>query len=382
MEAHTSTPPMRAVVMPGDGRVVIEERARPTPGPLGAVIRATIQSFCSGEIMRLYESWTRIEGYSDGAGASEHTVSEQMIVGHEAIGIVEEVGELVERFHPGDRVALSATSACGRCENCQRGAWSQCHGIFGSFRYGVTDDGNMSEYFLAPDADFTLAVIPENVTDEQAVLVPDTMSTGFSAAERGSIPLGGTVAVFGQGHIGLSAMAAARLLGAGRIIAVKASPRRAELSRKLGADIVLAASECDPVEAIKELTNGVGVDTCITATGRAQTIEQGVAVTRPAGVISDINAYSHYHTEDSEEKTDHIRIPLLEWGSGCADKRLVSTLCPPSGERISRFLRLIQNGRVDLTPMITHRYHGFEEIPAAFEAAVSDKDFLKAVITL
>lgn len=373
---------MRAVVMPGDGRVVIEQRARPTAGPLGAVIRATAQSFCSGEMMRLYEHWTRVEGFSDGVSTSVETVSENMIVGHEAIGVVEEVGELVERFHPGDRVALSATSACGRCENCQRGAWSQCHGIFGSFRYGVTDDGNMSEYFLAPDADFNLAVIPESVTDEQAVLTPDTMSTGFSAAERGNIPLGGTVAVFGQGHIGLSAMAAAGLLGAGLIIAVKSTSRRVELSKRLGADIVLAASECDPVESIKDLTHGVGVDTCITATGRAQTIEQAVAVTRPAGVISDINAYSHYHREDSEEKTDHIRIPLVEWGSGCGDKKLVSTLCPPSGERIGRLLRLIENKRVDLTQMITHRYRGFDQIPAAFEAAVSDEDFFKAVITL
>ena len=130
------------------------------------------------------------------------------------------------------------------------------------------------------------------------------------------------------------------------------------------------------------LTNGVGVDTCITATGRAQTVEQAVAVTRPAGVISDINAYSHYHREDSEEKTDHIRIPLVEWGSGCGDKKLVSTLCPPSGERIGRLLRLVENKRVDLSPMITHRYHGFDQIPAAFEAAVSDQDFFKAVITL
>src|SRR5439155_15297858 len=173
----------------------------------------------------------------------------------------------VKGLAPGDRVAHNVTAECGRCPNCQRGRHSQCGGLLGSYRFAVTIDGMMAEYFVAPEADFNLARIPDAVTDEQAVLVSDTISTGFSGAERGEIPLGGAVAVFGQGHIGLGATAGARLVGAGLVIAVKATPRRFELSRTLGADVVLATGERDPVAAIMELTDGAGVDTAIVAAG-------------------------------------------------------------------------------------------------------------------
>lgn len=125
-----------------------------------------------------------------------------------------------------------------------------------------------------------------------------------------------------------------------------------------------------------ELTNGVGVDTTIVAAGRDEALITAVKVTRPGGVISDISSYRQVGPE-------YLQLPTREWGWGLADKKLVSTLCPPGGERIGRLLRLIENGRVDLSPMVTHRYSGFDEIPKAFADALGgDEQFVKAVVTL
>lgn len=374
-------PTMKAVFMPGDGTAVIREHPVPEPGPLDVVVRATAWSFCAGDLYRFDEPFTRLEGYGDrghrpGSVVEEHEVPASVVNGHEAIGVVERVGELVERFAVGDRVAGPSTQACGVCRDCQRGQSAQCRGIFGSYQLGLTRDGNMAERFLVPHADFNLATIPEAVSDEQAVLVPDTIATGLSGAEAAGIPLGGTVAVFGQGHIGLAAMAGARVLGAGWVVAVKASPKHRDLSRTLGADLVLAESELDAVEEILRLTDGRGVDVALVATGLPEAVANAVKVTRPGGTICDC---SHY---GGSERPAALGLPLDEWGWGIADKRFVSKLNTPGGERTERILRLIEYGRLDMTPLISHRFSGFDALLDALDLARSgDASFTKAVVT-
>ncbi len=374
-------PTMKAVFMPGDGTAVIREHPVPVAGPLDVVVRATAWSFCAGDLFRFDEPFTRLEGYGDGGyrpggAVEERPVPVTVVNGHEAIGVVEQAGELVERFAPGDRVVGPSTQACGTCRDCQRGQPAQCRGISGSYHLGLTRDGNMAERFLVPHADFNLATIPDAVSDEQAVLVPDTIATGLSGAETAGIPLGATVAVFGQGHIGLAAMAGARVLGAGWIVAVKASPKHLELSRTLGADVALAESEVDAVDEILRLTDGRGVDVALVATGLPEAVANAVKVTRPGGTICDC---SHY---GGRERPAALGLPLDEWGWGIADKRFLSKLCTPGGERVERILRLIEHGRLDMSPLVSHRFSGFDAVLDALALARSgDASFTKAVVT-
>lgn len=213
------------------------------------------------------------------------------------------------------------------------------------------------------NAEANLAPIPANVPDEAAVYACDMMSTGFAGAENAAIPIGGTVAVFGLGPVGLMAVAGAQLLGAGLIIGVETVPKRKELARRFGADVVVDFKEIDAVKAILALT-GDGVDSAIEALGTQETFQQCIQVTRPGGTISNIGYHGH---------GDYLQIPRLEWGVGMGDKTIRTALCPGGKERMSRLLRLIESGRVDPTWLTTHRFK-FDEIDRAFEMMKSKSD--------
>jgi isopropanol dehydrogenase (NADP+) len=201
-----------------------------------------------------------------------------------------------------------------------------------------------------------LAPIPQNVPDEKAVYTCDMMSTGFMGAEHAAIPLGGSVAVFGAGPVGLMAVQGAKLLGAGQIIAVEHVPRRQALARQYGADQIVDFVGNDPVARILELTEGKGVDSAIEALGAEETFMNCVRATRPGGTISNVG----YHGEG-----DFVRIPRIAWGVGMNDKTIRTGLCPGGRERMARLLRFLATNRVDPTPMTTHRFP-FSDIEKAF----------------
>jgi threonine dehydrogenase-like Zn-dependent dehydrogenase len=197
------------------------------------------------------------------------------------------------------------------------------------------------------------------------------MSTGFMGAEHAHIPIGGTVAVFAQGPVGLMATVGCRLLGAGLVIGVEAVPRRKELAKHFGADVVVDFQEQDPVKAILDLTGGLGVDSAIEALGTAATLEACIKVTWPGGTISNIGYHGH---------GDSLPIPRLDWGVGMGDKTIRTGLCPGGAERMKRLLRLLQTGRVDPTPMTTHRFP-FDEVEKAFRMMETKADgILKPLI--
>jgi threonine dehydrogenase-like Zn-dependent dehydrogenase len=202
-----------------------------------------------------------------------------------------------------------------------------------------------------------MAIIPDTVKSEQAVYCSDMMSTGFMAAEHGNIPIGGTVAVFAQGPIGLMATAGARLRGAGLIIAVETDPKRAQLAREYGAHIVVDFSREDPVERILALTGGIGVDTAIEALGAEKSFQQCIAVTKPGGTISNVG----YHGEG-----EFVSIPRIAWGVGMADKTIRTGLCPGGRLRMERLLRLLEQGAIDPTKLTTHEFD-FDDMSKAFE---------------
>ncbi|MFB6109958.1 MAG: NAD(P)-dependent alcohol dehydrogenase [Halodesulfurarchaeum sp.] len=347
---------MQAFVMEEIGEVGFKEKDKPGMGPADAIIRPTKGLVCTSDVHTVH-----------GAVGER----EDLTLGHEVVGVVEDIGEAVEDFEPGDRVAVGAITPDWGSTAAQDGHPSQSNQALGGWKYANVKDGTFAEYVHVNDADANLARIPDGVSDEEAAYVTDMMSTGFMGAENADIPIGGTVAIFAQGPVGLMATKGAALQGAGRIIAVETVPNRQELAREYGADEIVDFEDGDPVEQIMDLTDGEGVDAAIEALGRSETLEQCVKVTKPGGVISNCG----YHGEG-----EYVNIPREEWGVGMAEKDIKTGLCPGGRLRLQRLLRLLEADRVDPTKMTTHEFP-FEETDEAFRLMeTKEDDIIKPLI--
>lgn len=252
---------------------------------------------------------------------------------------------------------------------CQDGCSSQdgghhAHGYkpMGGWRFGNTIDGAQAEYLRVPDAQANLSPVPDGLTDDQVLMCPDIMSTGFAGAEAANIKIGDSVVVFAQGPIGLCATAGARLRGAGMIIAVDGVDERLEMASKLGADVTLNFRKVDVVSEVLKLTGGRGVDASIEALGLQQTFEQALRVIKPGGTLSSLGVYS-----------EDLTIPLDAFSAGLGDHRIVTSLCPGGKERMRRLMQIIDSGRLDLGPMVTHRYP-LEKIVDAYDLFSHQRD--------
>jgi threonine dehydrogenase-like Zn-dependent dehydrogenase len=195
-----------------------------------------------------------------------------------------------------------------------------------------------------PYAQANLARIPDELTDEQVVLLADIASTGFSGAESAGIRIGDSVVVFAQGPIGLCATAGAKLMGAALIIGIDGDEHRLAMSKRMGTDITLDYRETDVVSEVKRLTGG-GADVAIEALGTQQTFESALRSLRPAGTLSSLGVYS-----------GKLQIPYEAFAAGIGDHRIVTTLCPGGKERMRRLMEVVRRGRVDLTPLLTHTF--------------------------
>src|SRR6185436_6024816 len=215
-------------------------------------------------------------------------------------------------------------------------------------------NGAQAEFLLVPNAQANLAKIPDDVTDEQVVLLADIASTGSSCAEEGGVRIGDSVAVFAQGPLGLCASLGAKAMGAALVIGVDGDDRRIAMAPRLGVDVVLDYRKVDVVAEIKRLTEG-GVDVAIEALGEQATFENALRSLRPGGTLSSLGVYS-----------GKLQVPYDAFAAGLGDHRIVTTLCPGGKERMRRLLSLVQSGRFDPTPLITHRF-SLEEIPQAYQ---------------
>jgi threonine dehydrogenase-like Zn-dependent dehydrogenase len=307
---------MKAAVFVEPGRIVVDERPVPRPGPGEALVRITTTTICGTDIHIL---------------KGEYPVERGRVVGHEPVGIIAELGVGVDGYQVGQRVVVGAITPCGQCHSCLGGTHSQCGGkALGGWRFGNTIDGCQAEYVRVPFAAANLAPVPAGLTDEQVLMCPDIMSTGFGGAENAGIKIGDTVVVFAQGPIGLCATAGAKLRGATRIIAVDGVPERLAAAKRMGADIALDFHEGDPVEAVMDLTNGRGVDVAIEALGTQETFESALRVLRPGGTLSSLGVYS-----------GKLTLPLDAFAAGLGDHRIVTTLCPGGKERMRRLLETV-----------------------------------------
>jgi len=353
---------MKAAIFVEPGRIVLDEKPIPEIGPMDALIKITTTTICGTDIHIL---------------KGEYPVAKGLTIGHEPVGVIEKIGSAVTGFREGQRVIAGAITPSGYSNACLCGYHSQDgagtkHGWkpMGGWKFGNTIDGCQAEFVCVPDAMVNLSPVPDGLTDEQVLMCPDIMSTGFSGAESGDIRIGDIVAVFAQGPIGLCATAGAKLKGATTIIAVDSIPERLAMSRTLGADFTVDFKKVDPVEEILRITQGRGVDVAIEALGTQATFEAAMRVLRPGGTLSSLGVYS----------TD-ITIPLGAFAAGLGDHKIITTLCPGGKERMRRLMEVIVSGRVDLRSLVTHRYK-LDDIEKAYELFSHQRDgVLKVAIT-
>ena len=311
---------MKAVIFHGTGDIRLDEVGDPRiEQPTDAIVKITASAICGTDLHMIRGT---MPGMKPGT-----------VLGHEAVGIVEEVGKSVRNFRPGDRVVIPSTVACGYCSYCRTGYQAQCDHAnpngpaAGTAFYGGPEQtgpiqGLQAEYARTPFAASSLVKLPEELDDDRAILLSDIFPTGYFGAELAEIGEGNSVAVFGCGPVGQFAIMSARLQGADRIFAVDCYPDRLKMAREQGAEAIDFGSE-DPVEIIKELTGGIGVDRVIDAVGvdamgkdhgdnqaktaspearvsgehfvagdhPAQALEWGVAAVAKAGTIGIIGVY-------------------------------------------------------------------------------------------
>jgi threonine dehydrogenase-like Zn-dependent dehydrogenase len=353
---------MKAALFIEPGRIALDEKPTPEVGSNDALIRITTTTICGTDIHIL---------------KGEYPVAKGLTIGHEPVGIIEKLGKNVQGYHEGQRVIAGAICPSGYSYASLDGLGAQdgqscAHGLkpMGGWRFGNTIDGSQAEFLLVPDAMANLAPVPDGLTDEQVLMCPDIMSTGFAGAESGNIKIGDTVAVFAQGPIGLCATAGARLRGATTIIAVETVPERIKMAKQMGADIVLDFNAVDPVEEIMKLTKGRGVDVSIEALGLQSTFQSALRVLKPGGTLSSLGVYA-----------DDLTIPIDAFHAGLGDNKIITSLCPGGKERMRRLMDVIASQRIDFSPMITHRYK-LDQIEEAYELFANQRDgVLKIAIT-
>jgi alcohol dehydrogenase len=339
---------MKAVVFKGKDRLAIEDVPKPRPKPGEALIRITLTTICGTDVHIV---------------RGEYPVRPGLTLGHEPVGVVAELGPGLEHlFAVGDRVIAGAITPCGQCFYCLNGALSQCGGALGGWKFGNTINGAWAEYLIVPDAKANLALIPRGLSDEEVVLCPDIFSTGLSGAERANIKVGDSVAIFAQGPIGLCATLGAKLRGASMIVAVDRNPQRLAISKRFGANVTLNSTDADPVPEIKRLTDGRGVDVAIEALGQQETFENALRAIRPGGTLSSLGVYS-----------GKLVAPYQAINAGLGDQTIVTTLCPGGKERMRRLMAMVAEHRVDLSPLITHRFD-LDDIEAAFDLFSHQRD--------
>jgi threonine dehydrogenase-like Zn-dependent dehydrogenase len=348
--------PMKAAVFLHAGKIALEDKPIPVAGPGEAVIKITTTTICGTDVHIL---------------KGELPVAAGRTIGHEPVGVIAELGAGVTGFSLGHRVIAGAITPCGQCHPCLDGHQAQCGGkAAGGWRFGNTIDGCQAEYLLVPHAMANLEPIPDGLTDEQVLMCPDIMSTGFGGAESGDIRIGDTVVIFAQGPIGLCATAGAKLKGASLIIAVDGVRARLDVASKLGADVTIDYTTTDPIAEIMRLTQGRGVDVAIEALGTQQTFENCLRALKPGGTLSSLGVYS-----------GKLTLPLDAFAAGLGDHKIITTLCPGGKERMRRLMNVVASGRVNLEPMVTHRFK-LDQIEQAYELFASQRDgVLKVAIT-
>lgn len=335
------------------------DKEKPVVDEYGAILEPVVVAPCTSDVHNAFEMGDNPGSYN-------------RILGHEVVGRILEVGTGVKDFKAGDVVLVPAVTPDWRCPNIQDEPHQHAGHLMGGLRLSSAFDGAMAECFFIPDADLNLAVIPDNVSLDSAVMVGDMMTTGFHGAEMAEIKYGDDVLVIGIGPVGLMAVAGAALRGAANIYAVGSRPGCVEIANKYGATETINYKEGAISDQVLQLTHGRGVDAVVVAGGDNDSIETAFMSTRPGGVISNVNVLAD---------PKGINLSLWSTGFGMSHKKYIGGMCPGGRRRMERLLAMISAERVDPSLIISHRFHGFEEFPNAFELMVKKPaDLIKPVV--
>ena len=333
------------------------EKDMPKCGPLDAICKPIALAPCTSDVHTVWE------------GAIGER--EDMILGHEAVGEVVQVGELVKDFKPGDKVIISAITPDWNSLEAQEGYAMHSGGMLSGWKFSNFKDGVFAEYFHVNDADGNLAHLPEGMDLGAACMLSDMIPTGFHGAELADIQFGDNVAVIGIGPVGLMAVAAAAIRGAANIYAVGSRKNCVELAKEYGATHIVNYRNGDIVEQIMKL-NGGPVDKIIIAGGDVDTFDQAIRMLKPGGRIGNVNYLG---------VGDYVKIPRVEWGAGMGHKTIVGGLMPGGRLRSEKLARLITSGRIHPEKMITHVFHGWDGVKEAL-MLMKDKpaDLIKPLV--
>jgi alcohol dehydrogenase len=289
------------------------------------------------------------------------------ILGHEAVGTVDEVGDGVRTLAPGDRVLVSSVSACGTCQFCREARYGQCMSG-GGWILGHTIDGTQAEYVRVPFADTSTFRVPAGAADEEILMLADVLPTGYEVGVlAGGVRPGDVVAVVGAGPVGLSAITSAQLFSPSHIVAIDLSDARLEAAKHFGADVTVNNSREDPLAVIKDLTGRLGADVSIEAVGVPAAFELAVKLARPGGRIANIGVHGRAVTLHLDEQW----IRDITITTGLKDTSSTPTL-----------MRLVTSGQIDAKRFITHHF-GLDEMEAAYDvfARAADTGALKVVLS-
>lgn len=344
---------MKALVYQGKGKKAVEDRAKPTiQKPTDAIIKLKKTTICGTDLHILR--------------GDVSTCTPGRILGHEGIGVVDEIGSGISNFSVGDLVLISCISACGTCEYCRRGMYSHC--VNGGWILGNTIDGTQAEYVRIPHADTSLYKIPDN-SDDTMVLLSDIVPTGFECGVlNGKIQPGASVAIVGAGPIGLAVLLTAQLYSPSEIILIDKDVHRLHIAKQLGATHILNTETDDVVEKIRNITNQRGVDTAVEAVGVPESFILCENIVAPGGFIANIGVHG-------------IQVPLyLErlWSQNITiTTRLVDTVTTPS------LLKMVAAKKINPSNLISHHFT-FDEILKAYEtfADASNTQAIKIIISM
>ncbi|MFT9009467.1 MAG: NAD(P)-dependent alcohol dehydrogenase [Bifidobacterium sp.] len=349
---------MKAYAMLGLNETGWVEKQDPVCGPLDALCRPVALAPCTSDVHTVWE----------GALGERH----DLVLGHEGVGEVIEVGDLVEDFVPGDVVIMPAITPDWGSREAQRGYPVHSGGMLGGWKFSNSKDGVFAEKIHINDADANLALLPEEISPETGCMLSDMMPTGFHASEMAKVTFGESVCVIGIGPVGLMCVRGAVLRGASRVIGVGSRPICVEVAREYGATDIVSYKDGPIAEQVLDMTDGDGVDRVLIAGGDVDTFAEAIRMLKPGGAIGNVNYLG---------SGDSVRIPRLEWGVGMGHKTIHGGLMPGGRLRMERLASLIVHGRVDPSLMITHRFEGFDHVEEAVRL-MKDKpqDLIKPVV--
>lgn len=351
---------MKGYAMLGIGKTGWIEKATPECGPLDAIVKPIALAPCTSDIHTVWEG--AIGERSD------------MILGHEGVGEVVEVGSYVKDFKPGDRVIIPAITPDWSSVQAQGGYSMHSGGMLNGWKFSNTKDGVFGEYFHVNEADGNLAILPDGIDPASAAMLSDMVPTGFHGVELADVQFGDTVAVIGIGPVGLMSVAGAALRGASRIYAVGSRPNCVKVAKEYGATDIVNYKQGPIEEQILALTHGAGVDRVIVAGGDNDTFIQAIKMLKAGGRIGNVNYLG---------EGDYVRIPRVEWGCGMGHKTVAGGLMPGGRLRMEKLVSLLETGRLDTSKLITHRFQGLEGVePALMLMKDKPADLIKPIVLI